>query len=254
MCLVVFAWNPHAGRRLALVGNRDEFHARAAAPMGWWREPALLAGRDLVAGGTWLGVDAAGRFGVLTNFRGAPNPPSPPSRGTLIPRFLAGDASPSAFLAEIARSGREYAGFSLLVGDATELAYLSNADASGPQRLEPGVYGLSNGLLDSPWPKVTASRARLEAHLSRGSGSPEELLDLLGDRNEAPDEGLPDTGIPRELERRLSAPFIVGEGYGTRATSVLLLDGGGRGTALERTHGSDGRATGLRRFTIGSGA
>jgi len=252
MCLVVFEWDPAAERRLVLVGNRDEFHARPTAPMAWWGEPPVLGGRDLLAGGTWLAVDAAGRFGVLTNFRGGGAPQDPPSRGTLIPRFLAADASPGEFLDDLAGDAQRYAGFSLLLGDRHELAYLSNGERSPRQRLARGTYGLSNGLLDSPWPKVTASRARLAAALAAGT-APEPLLDLLADRRVAADGELPDTGLALELERRLSAPFIVGEGYGTRSSSVLWLSGDGRGVVLERTHAPDGASTGLRRFVIGAG-
>lgn len=251
MCLVVFAWDPGAERRLVLVGNRDEFHARPTAPMEWWGEPPMLAGRDLLAGGTWLAVDAAGRFGVLTNFRGSAGPADAPSRGTLIPRFLAGSYSPGEFLDGVAREAGRYAGFSLLLGDRHELAYFSNGERAPPRRLGGGTYGLSNGLLDSPWPKVMQSRARLGAQLAIAK-APEHLLDVLADRRVAPDDGLPDTGATRELERRLSAPFIVGEDYGTRSSSVLWLHGDGSGVALERSHGRDGEPTALRRFEIGA--
>jgi len=251
MCLVVFAWDPGAERRLVLVGNRDEFHARPTAPMDWWGEPPLLAGRDLLAGGTWLGIDAAGRYGVLTNFRGNAGPAGAPSRGTLIPRFLAGAGSPGDFLDEIAREAERYAGFSLRLGDRHELAYFSNGEREPPRRLGGGTYGLSNGRLDSPWPKVKNSRVRLSRQLAVAT-APEQLFDVLTDRRVAADHELPDTGVPRELERRLSAPFIVGEDYGTRSSSVLWLQGDGSGVALERSHGSDGEPTALRRFELGA--
>lgn len=251
MCLVVFAWDPGAEQRLVLVGNRDEFHARPTAPMDWWGEPPMLGGRDLQAGGTWLGVDAAGRFGVLTNFRGTAGPAGAPSRGTLIPRFLAGSGAPGDFLDGVASEAERYAGFSLLLGNRHELAYFSNGERVQPRRLGPGTYGLSNGLLDSPWPKVTRSRERLNAQLA-AANSPEHLFDVLADRGVAADHELPDTGAGRELERRLSASFIVGEDYGTRSSSVLCLRGDGGGVALERSHGPDGHATALRRFEIGA--
>jgi uncharacterized protein with NRDE domain len=250
VCLIVCAWHASLAERLVLVGHRDEFHARAAAPMDWWDVPHLLAGRDLVAGGTWLGLDARGRFGVITNLRGAPSPVDPPSRGTLIPRFLAGNAPPAEFMGALAAEAPRYAGFSLLVGDPRELWYLSNGDPGGPRRLGPGIYGLSNGTLAADWPKVRRSRERLATRLARPLGEPEELLALLADRTPPPDADLPDTGIGLELERRLSPPFIVGELYGTRAATAVVLAADGRGRVVERTHGADGRPTGTRAFRI----
>jgi uncharacterized protein with NRDE domain len=254
MCLVILAWNAPAQERLVLVGHRDEFHARAAAAMDWWGVPRLLAGRDLVAGGTWLGLTDGGRFGVVTNLRGAPNPPDPPSRGTLIPRFLAGGAPAGTFLGEVAAQAHRYAGFSLLVGDERELWYLSNGDPAGPRRLEPGIYGLSNGTLAADWPKVRRSRERLGARLARPLGAPEELLGLLADREPPPDAELPDTGIGLERERLLSPPFIVSDDYGTRAATAVVLDHDGRGRVVERTHGADGSVTGTRHFQLGAPA
>ncbi len=250
MCLVVLAWNPNARRRLALVGHRDELHARPALPMHWWDAPDMLAGRDLEAGGTWLGADRRGRFGVVTNFRGRPGPSGAPSRGALIPRFIAASNSPSAFLAGLAAEASRYAGFSLLLGDRHELAYLCNAVAGGPQLLAAGLHGLSNGPLDAPWPKVARSSARLAARLERPLGSAVDLLDLLDDRAPAPDAELPDTGIGLEGERRLSPPFIVDPVYGTRAASALLLGADGGLEAVERTHAPDGSATGERHFRL----
>jgi uncharacterized protein with NRDE domain len=250
MCLVALAWQALAAERLVLVGHRDEFHGRAAAPMDWWRAPRLLAGRDLVAGGTWLGLAADGRFGVVTNLRGAPSPPDPPSRGTLIPRFLAAGAPPSEFLAELAAEAPRYAGFSLLLGDERELWYLSNGDPAGPRRLEPGLHALSNGTLAADWPKVRRARARLAARLAQPLGEPEELLALLADRTPAADAELPDTGVGLALERALSPPFIVGERYGTRAATAVVLGTDGHGRVVERSHGADGAATGIRRFRL----
>lgn len=249
MCLVVFAWNAVNGRRLVLVGNRDEFHARPAAPMQWWASPPLLGGRDLLGGGTWLGIGTGGRFGVVTNLRGGPSPPAAPSRGTLIPRFLASGDRPARFLAALAGEAGRYAGFSLLLGDDRELACLSN-DGGGVQLLGPGIYGLSNGPLDAPWPKVLKSRARLAARLRQPLGETHELLELLADRAPAADAQLPDTGIGLERERRLSPAFIVSDGYGTRAATALVIDADGSGSVVERSHGPDGAATGSRHFRL----
>lgn len=251
MCLIVCAWQVPDRERLVLVGHRDEAHARATAAMDWWATPRLLAGRDLVAGGTWLGVDGRGRFGVITNLRGAPSPIAPPSRGTLIPRFLGGRAPAADFMRALASEAQRYAGFSLLVADERELWYLSNGDPGGPRHLEPGIYGLSNGTLAADWPKVRRSRARLEARLARPLGAAAELLDLLADRTPPPDADLPDTGVGLAEERRLSPPFIVGAQYGTRAATAVVLDANGSGEAVERTHGVDGEPTGTRSFPLG---
>jgi uncharacterized protein with NRDE domain len=250
MCLVVFAWQALEAQPLVLVGHRDEAHARAAAAMDWWNAPPMLAGRDLVGGGTWLGLAAGARFGVVTNLRGAPAPPNPPSRGTLIPSFLAGRARPSEFLGALATEAHRYAGFSLVLGDAHELWYFSNGDPAGPRGLERGLYGLSNGTLRADWPKVRRSRERLAARLVHPLGEAEELLALLDDRSPAPDEELPDTGIGLARERALSPPFIVGEHYGTRAATAIILGGDGRGSVVERSHAADGTATGTRRFRL----
>jgi uncharacterized protein with NRDE domain len=251
MCLVVLAWNVVPGERLVLVGNRDELHVRPTAPMGWWRAPRLLAGRDLSAGGTWLGVDRRGRFGVITNFRGGgPPPPAAPSRGTLIPRYLAGELGPAAFLAALAAEAQRYAGFSLLIADEHELGYFCNREAGPPRLLPAGVYGLSNGTLDAPWPKLVNSRAALAGSLAAPVLRPAALLDLLADRAAAADEALPDTGVGLAAERRLSPAFILGPEYGTRSTTALVLGSDGRGAVIERSFAANGRPTGTRRFRL----
>lgn len=250
MCLLALAWDPAAPRRVVLVGNRDEFHDRPTAPLDWWGAPPLLGGRDLTAGGTWLGVDARGRFGAITNFRGASVPAGAPSRGALIPRFLAGEARPLEFLGSVARDAGRYAGFSLLVGDARELGYLCNQESGGPRLLGAGVYGLSNASLDAPWPKLVVSRNALAARLAAPLTDAATLLDLLADRGEAADGELPDTGVGLDSERRLSAAFVVGPAYGTRSTTAVLLAADGSGEVAERSYAADGRATGTRLLRI----
>jgi len=249
MCLLVLAWRAAPGRRLVLVANRDELHARPTAPMHWWPEPAVLGGRDLSAGGTWLALDRRGRFGAITNFRGGPAPAAPPSRGTLIPRFLAGAEPPAVFLERLATEAAAYAGFSLLVGDGESLGYLCNRDAGGARLLSPGVYGLSNATLDAPWPKLVRSRARFESLLA-GAADAEALLDVLADRETAADAELPDTGVGLAVERRLSAPFIVDPVYGTRATSLVELGEDGAGRAHERRFAPDGGLLGTTRVAV----
>lgn len=261
MCLLVFRWSPAHPQTLVLAGNRDEFHARPTVPMHWWDSPRLLAGRDLQAGGTWLAAGDGGRFGVVTNYRSPATPPGGPSRGALIPGFFASGARPREYLDALAREAHAYAGFSLLVGDGREVAYYSNHDPDGARTLAPGTYGLSNGLLDTPWPKLVRTRERFAALLDGGvralpdvapAPRPESLLEplfaLMSDRTPAPDHALPDTGLGPERERFLSSPFIVGPQYGTRCTTVLAFAGDGTPLAAERSYDADGREAGTRRF------
>jgi uncharacterized protein with NRDE domain len=221
MCLIVLAWQAHPEYPLVLAANRDEFHHRPARPARFWEEaPELLAGRDLSAGGTWLGVTRHGRFAALTNFREPGAAAGVRSRGLLVSAFLQGDMTPLAYAQEVADQAAHYSGFNLLVGDAGTLVAVGNR-GTPPTLLEPGVHGLSNHLLDTPWPKVQRSRAALAALLP--SPRRENLLALLADDRPAPDDALPDTGIGLPMERALSPVFIRAPGYGTRASSVLLL-------------------------------
>lgn len=221
MCLLVIAWRSDAVHRLVLAGNRDEFHERPAAPADWW-ESGLLGGKDLRAGGSWLAADRSGRFAVVTNFREPlEEGRGPRSRGELVTGFLEGGAAPMEFAREVAARGRDYAGFNLLLGDPGSLVYLSNR-GRGPEFLAPGTYGLSNHLLDTPWPKLERTRARFANLLETGADT-EALLAMLADRRPAADGELPNTGIGPEWERLLSAPFIVSARYGTRCSTVLKL-------------------------------
>lgn len=251
MCLLVLAWNAAPARRLVLAGNRDEFHARPTAAMDWWPAPRMLAGRDLQAGGTWLAADRAGRFAVVTNYRSTHVPAhGAPSRGELIPAFFAQDAGPLAWLSRLRAHGARYAGFSLLLGDGDEVGYWSNRSDEAPRALPPGVYGLSNGLLDTPWPKLVRTRERFRSLLATAP-TLDSLLDLMYDAAIAEDHELPDTGFGLERERFLSSPFIVGPEYGTRCSTALTFDLSGRLEAAERSYAPDGTAVDTRRFSPG---
>jgi len=252
MCLLVLALDAHPRYRLVVAANRDEFHRRPSAPADFWPErPELVAGRDLEAGGTWLGLTRGGRFAALTNFREpGRHRPGAPSRGALAAEFLQGSSPPLAFLAELRGQARDYNGFSLVVGDRDALAYLSNR-GPGPLALAPGVHGLSNHLLDTPWPKVERSRARLAALLSGRKVDPEELLELLSDRTVAPDAELPSTGLPLELERRLSPPMVVAPDYGTRCSTAVLVGRDDRVRLVEQSFGPNGEPTEERDFAFG---
>lgn len=246
MCLLVFAWRPDAAERLLFAGNRDEFHDRPAAPADWW-ENGLLGGRDLRAGGTWLATHRNGRFAVVTNFREPlEEGRGPRSRGELVTGFLDDTATPAAFASDVAARGHEYAGFNLLLGDPESLVYLSNR-GRGPERLAAGVYGLSNHLLDTPWPKLERTRARFSALLEQGADT-DALLDMLADRTPAADGVLPDTGVGPEFERLLSSPFIQSPRYGTRCSTVMRMLEDKQMEFVERRFDANGTITGQSRF------
>src|SRR5882672_1012178 len=241
MCLLVLAWNVHPRHRVLLAANRDEFHERPAVAMDWWREPRILAGRDLQAGGAWLAVDEQGRFGVVTNYRDLQPPkPGAPSRGLLIPRFLGGAEGATVHAARIATEAGQYSGFNLLVGDRARLAYVTNRATERVRELTPGVVGLSNHLLDTPWPKLVRTRRRFERLLANEGISTVDVLAMLTDPEPSQDHGLPDSGLPADLERALSAPFIVNARYGTRSSTVLLIARDGAVRVVEQRYDRDG--------------
>lgn len=247
MCLIAFAWRAHPEYRLLLAANRDEFHARPAAPLKWWEDrPSVLAGRDLAAGGTWLAVGKTGRFATVTNYRETLRAqPAERSRGELVAGFVAGSEAPLAYLQEI--DGDRYAGFSLLAADRQSMAYVSNR-GDRARALEPGFYGLSNASLDTPWPKVRRSKARLGELLRQDTVELEALFDLLEDREPATTGEAEAEGVPPELARAVSAPFIVTPGFGTRCSTVLAVTPAGDVRIAERRFDSAGRRTGESRF------
>jgi uncharacterized protein with NRDE domain len=238
MCLIVFAWRPSHALPLIVAANRDEFHARPSLPLGVWEDaPQIIAGRDLQAGGTWLGVGAAGRFAALTNIRAPGTPAGARSRGELPERYLRGELSPQAYLTELTGHLEHYSGFNLLVADACELWYL-NSNTGTPEQLSAGIYGLSNAALDSPWPKLLRTRATL--HSCIDAPEAEILLQLLSDPQPAADDELPSTGVPYEWEKRLSSAFIASADYGTRASTVLIRRADGSTEIVERRFGPAG--------------
>lgn len=243
MCLVVFALDAHQRHRLVLAGNRDEAFARPAAPLAEWADAAgVVAGRDLEAGGTWLGATRDGRWAVLTNVRDPLNPrPHVRSRGALAADFLAGGRSAAAYAERVSGERDLYDGFNLVVGDRESVAVVSTR-TDGVTELGPGVYGLSNDRLDTPWPKLIRARRRLRAALRQEHVDRADLLGLLDDRQPAPDAELPDTGVGLELERALSPVRILTDGYGTRVSTVLTLDRDGGGAISEQTWRADGSA------------
>lgn len=248
MCLILLAHEAHPRYRLVVAANRDEFHDRPTAPAHFWEDaPGLLAGRDLRSGGTWMGITRAGRWAAVTNFReAAPPPPGAPSRGELVAGFLRGSGN----LRVLSARAGEYPGFNLLAGDPGRVAYLSNR-GGGYRELAPGVYGLSNALLDTPWPKVERGREVLRELVAEGAEiDPEVLFRLLAESDPAPDALLPETGVGVERERMLSSLFISTPEYGTRASTVLLVSRDGGALFVERTVAPGSAAGPEARFTL----
>lgn len=232
MCLIALAWQAHPEFPLIVAANRDEFYGRPALPARFWDDaPQVLAGRDLEAGGTWLGVTRQGRFAALTNYREPGAAKGTKSRGLLVSRFLEGSETPRDYAQAVAAEGGQYSGFSLLLGTPDSLVAVSNRGLA-PTCMTPGIHGLSNHLLDTPWPKVEKAKAGLAAAL-QAPAMAEALLELLADAEPATEPRLPDTGVGLAMERLLSPLFIRSSGYGTRVSTVLQL--GDRTRFLEQT-------------------
>jgi uncharacterized protein with NRDE domain len=252
MCLIVFSWQPDAQLPLVLAANRDEFYARPSAAAAFWDDaPGVLAGRDLEAGGTWLGINRSGRFAAVTNIRDPSASSAPRSRGELTADFLRGNETAAAYLARIATRSDQYLGFNLIVGDRRGLWYLHGG--SGPQPLSPGVYGLSNAALDVPWPKVELAKARLQQTLaSRTQDAPTHaaLRAVLADRTLAAEADLHRQGLIGEMAQQLSAQFIVTRSYGTRCTSTLVWHADGRTQFAEERYDETGRPMGEASFEL----
>lgn len=251
MCLAAFALGAHPRFPLVIAANRDEFFARAASPMAWWADrPEVLAGRDLTAGGTWFGLTRAGRLALLTNVREpGRQQPQAPSRGTLVVDWLAGDGGTDAFAAGLPAG---HNGFNLVMADLRrqQWHWFSNR-APGPVVLAPGIHALSNAALDTPWPKTTGLRNALSEALVQAASArelTEALFAALADGRPAPDADLPDTGVGLTRERLLSPRFVRlpdpaapgRAGYGTRCSTVLVREAGGRTWVQERSVTAEG--------------
>jgi uncharacterized protein with NRDE domain len=237
MCLILFALQQHSSYRLILAANRDEYYDRPSAPPTFWSDaPDLLAGMDLKSGGTWLGITKKGRIAAITNYRDpASTKRNAPSRGWLVRDFLLGKNGAEEYLIKVRQEARKYNGFNLVVGVRDELYWYSNR-TDEIVRLYRGLHGISNRLLDTPWPKVIRSKQGISEILDRDVEiSPETLFDLLQDRTQAPDEVLPDTGVGTEWERVLSPVFIVSPTYGTRSSTLIFIDKKDQVTFIDRT-------------------
>lgn len=238
MCSIFLSYNAHPKYRLILAANRDEFYERPTARAAFWQDaPEILAGRDLVYRGTWLGVSRSGRFSAVTNYRDPNAPTGNLSRGKLVSDFLRTAETPQDYLRKIQKNAQNYSGFNLLAGEFdSETGYFSNRGAGGVNLLESGVYGLSNHLLDTPWRKVARGKEALKNLLEKEDFAVESLFEILLDTTRAADKDLPDTGIGLELERVLSSIFIETPVYGTRSSTVLLIETSGKASFRERTY------------------
>ncbi len=227
MCVIYFAFDQHPDHPLILLANRDEFYERPSVAAACWPDsPDIYAGRDLTAGGTWLGVTKSGRFAAVTNYRDPNSPPGTRSRGHLVAEFLKSKLSAREYLAAVQNHRDAYSGFNLIVGEIGErheVFYYSNR-GEGIRELSAGTYGLSNHLLDTPWPKVVKGKSQLTELLRSHQISDQDLFDVLSDESLASDKDLPSTGIPYEAEKALSPIFIKTTDYGTRCSTVLKFD------------------------------
>ena len=245
MCLIALAWRAREDFPLVVAANRDEWRERPTQPAHWWPDhPTIFAGRDLRAGGTWMGITRAGRFAAVTNFRDpSDRRTTAKSRGELVSGFLLSVDTPAAFLSRRAIHATEYNGFNLLLGDGRTLWYYGSREG-GAREIPPGVHALSNHLLDEPWPKVNRARAAMEMAL--GAKDPRGRLEaFLGDATPAADGELPHTGVGLEWERRLSPALITGDDYGTLSSTTLLVDSHGGAHFRELTRDGAGRVTSI---------
>ncbi|MEQ8955956.1 MAG: NRDE family protein [Gammaproteobacteria bacterium] len=258
MCLIVFAHRAHPDYPLVLAANRDEFFQRPTRQAHLWQDregsDRFIAGKDLQAGGTWLGAAFDGRFAMVTNIRDPSQTENKPrSRGELPLQFLQGSSSPEEYAQALSPKLVEYAGFNLLIGDLENIFYINNSERTS-RRLEPGIYGLSNGLLDAPWPKIEKTRTGLERLLA-AEQRPEvdSLIELMNDRQLANDDALPDTGLPRALERQLSSPFIsnTSRNYGTLCSTAVIVEKNGRLHFREQNYDSAGNPSSGHYFRAG---
>jgi uncharacterized protein with NRDE domain len=225
MCLIFLSVDSHPIYKLIVAANRDEFYNRQTAPVHFWEDqPSILGGRDLEASGTWMAMSKKGKISMVTNYRDPVNiNPKAPSRGQLVSDYLSNGDKPEEYLNDISNNGKSYNGFNLIVGSPSELFYYSNYKRS-IEKIEPGLHGLSNHLLNTPWPKIEHGLEKMKNAMSDSIVDPSKLFDVLYDSQVAPDEKLPDTGVGLERERMLSSMFIKSPNYGTRCSTVVMVN------------------------------
>jgi len=236
MCLLLISYKNHPKYKLIIAANRDEFYQRPALPAHFWeQEKELLAGKDMEAGGTWLGLTAHGKFSAITNYRDMKNiKPKAPTRGKLVTDFLLNNISPPDYGDLLKENAGLYNGYNLIFGDEENLNYFSN-QTKALVELVPGIYGLSNHLLDSPWYKVEKSKKSFSEALNRENISDEILFEILSDTSTPPDDLLPETGLKLEIERAVSPIFVATPSYGTRSSTVILIDNKNQARFIEKS-------------------
>ncbi|WP_422463794.1 NRDE family protein [Endozoicomonas sp. ALB115] len=251
MCLIVFSWQPDSQYPLILAANRDEFYQRPTQATDFWNDsPDVFGGRDLEAGGSWLAINKNGRFAAVTNYREVPSPAGLYSRGALVANFVTGSQSASDYLQAVQQQSDKWSGFNLLTMDSTGLYYLSNrAKDHSIAPLPPGIYGLSNHLLDTPWPKLMRARTGFTRAIKESIPPvSKQLIELMHDNYQPPEEQLPDTGVSKEVEKLISSCFIASKEYGTRNTSVLMIDHHHQLQWVEQEYLSEGAVGEQRQF------
>lgn len=249
MCLIVFSINGHQNYQLILAGNRDEFYQRPTKPAHYWdTDREILAGKDMKAGGTWLGISKEGRIGALTNYRDFNNPrEGEKSRGELIPGFLKSSKEPKEALTDILSRGKRYDGFNLIAGTSKKLYYNSNINNS-VEEISPGIHGISNAFLDTSWPKVDVARQKFSSAISGSEIDEEAIFSLLKNSETYSQEKLPDTGLSPEMEKAVSPIFIETEEYGTRCSTLLTIDNEGLVNFIEKSYYKNNQAEKEKRF------
>lgn len=254
MCLILLAFKSHPRYKLILAANRDEYYDRPTVKASFWKEaPDMLAGKDLRAGGTWFGITTRGRIAAITNFREPESNISlAPTRGKLVSQYLLGQSSPVEYLEQLEQQADRYNGFNLIVGEKDKLYWYSNR-GSGARNLAPGIYGVSNHLLDTPWPKVTLGKKALQELISEEKGPlPEDIFNTLSEGSRPRDEDLPDTGVGLEWEKTLSPIFVSSPNYGTRSSLILFVDMNDHVTFYERTFMSNSNHASTIKFEFQS--
>lgn len=237
MCLILFSYKNHSKYPLVIAANRDEFYDRPTSPATYWAEnDDLFAGRDKTAGGTWMGITKSGKISMLTNYRDPLNiRHNAPSRGHLVSDYLINDDDPGSYLRSVEANGSGYNGFNLICGTKEELQYYGNYQ-QGVHHVTSGIHGLSNALLNTSWPKVEKGKTQLQEVIKHENINPESLFELLYDDLPAPNDQLPETGVGLEMEKMLSPMFIKSANYGSRCSTVVLVDRDGNVQFLERTY------------------
>jgi len=242
MCLIAFSYKTHPKYKLILAANRDEFYERPTRVAKFWvdeNQPNILAGKDLKAKGTWMGISKTGKWGALTNYRDPSNiRESAPTRGTLVLDFLKSGQTPEAYLENLKSNSEQFNGFNILVYEGNELLHYSN-ESDEITELKPGIHGVSNALLNTSWPKLHNAKNELDRITSSENFEKEELFSLLKNPERAPDNQLPSTGIPYEWEKAISSIFIKTDNYGTRCSTLLMIDYEGNAEFIERRYDTD---------------